>query len=96
VGSTTPLWDRTFMTIAFLFMVGAAARTFISDEPFNAKKFTGEMLFAFIGAVVLYTFGVLQGMNTIEIIFFGGLGSLGGVRLVEWAIKIGKTVGKST
>ncbi len=86
--------DRTFLTVVLMFAAGAAARVLVSGEPFNMRRFVAEMLFAFIGAVMLWSFGLLQGMTALQIIFFGSLGSLGGVRLIEWGIKIAKAVGK--
>lgn len=73
-----------------MFVLGSMARTFVSDEPFDGKKFMGEIIFSTIGAVMLFSMGLMQGMNEIQIVGFGSLASLGGVRTVEWALRIVK------
>ncbi len=89
------LWtDRTFWSITIMFLLGSMARTFVSNEPFDWKKFSGEMLFSLIGAVIMYSMGLMQGMTEVQIIFFGALSSLGGVRSMEWMIKIGRNIKK--
>lgn len=80
--------DSTMWSIVGLFLMGVLARTLISNEEFCARKFFGELLLASIGAVVMYSFGMMQNMTAVQIIFFGSLASLGGVRMIEWFIKI--------
>lgn len=79
--------DYTLWSIVGLFILGALARVLVSSEPFCWRRFLGEIILAAIGAVIFYSFGLMQGMNTIQIMFFGALSALGGVRLVEWGIK---------
>jgi len=76
--------------------LGSVARSFISHEPFCLRRFVGEMLLSIIGAIVLWSFGLLQGMTELQIIFLGGLASLGGVRMIEWIMKIAKTVSEKS
>lgn len=90
------LGDKILWMTIGLFIVGSMARTLISDEPFILRKFLGEMLFALIGAVVLWSFGLLQGMSPAQIVFLGGLGSLGGIRLLEWILRIAKQIKSNT
>ena len=83
---------KTLIAIATMFAGGVVARILVSDEPFDAKKFAGEMIFAIIGAVILWSFGVLQDFSTWQMFLYGGLVSLGGVRFLEWIIKIARMV----
>lgn len=93
LGQVVLSWgDRLLWATIALFVIGSMARSLLSDEPFNPKKFAGEMLFAVIGAVTLWSFGLLQGMTPAQIVFLGSLGSLGGIRLLEWVMKIAKAV----
>lgn len=80
--------DKSLWVVVGLILLGHMARNLVSDEPFNLKKFIGEMLLAGIGAVVIYLFGILQGLPEIQIILIGSLTSLGGIRALEWAAKI--------
>lgn len=79
--------DWTLWSIIGLFILGTLARVLVSNEPFCWRRFLGEIILALIGAILFYSFGLMQGMSTIQIMFFGALSALGGVRLVEWAIK---------
>lgn len=80
--------DRTLFGVIALLLTGTLARFLISPEPLCWRRFAGEMLLSVIGGVVIFNFGLLQGMSAPEIILVGALSSLGGLRLVEWAIKI--------
>ena len=79
----SPAW-----TLIALFVMAIVSRTLLSDEPFKLKKFAGEIVLAVIGAILLFSFGVLEGMTPPQLVLAGGLGSLGGVRLLEWGIKV--------
>lgn len=82
------LWtDRLLWSVVGLFILGSMARTFVSNEPFDVKKFLGEVIFSAISAVIMYSMGLMQGMSEAQIVCFGALASLGGVRSVEWALK---------
>ncbi len=87
------LWtDRMLWSVVVMFLMGSMARTFISEEPFDLKKFMGELMFSAIGAVMMYSAGLMQGMNEAQIVCFGAGASLGGVRMFEWFMKIAKNV----
>lgn len=87
------MWtDRMLWSVVVMFLLGSMARTFVSDEPFDGKKFSGELLFSGIGAVMMYSMGLMQGMNEAQIVCFGAGASLGGVRMFEWFMKIAKNV----
>ncbi|AZZ92762.1 hypothetical protein EUZ85_19350 [Hahella sp. KA22] len=85
---TSSIWtSKEFWTVLVLFVAGFVARTLVSQEPFDRKKFLGELILTAIGAVALYAAGALQGMSDLQMLMFGALGSLGGLRAVEWVIK---------
>ena len=91
VVTTAFTWaDRTLWSIMALFALGALGRILVSSEPFDLRRFAGELILSVIAAVILFSFNVMQGMTTVQIVFFGALGSLGGVRMIEWVIKIAR------
>lgn len=71
-------------------MMVVVARTLINDEPMKWKKFFGELILAGVGAWVMFAFGMYQGMEYWQTIFIGGLSGLGGVRGIEWALRVCK------
>jgi hypothetical protein len=91
--STAPDFrDKVFWTVVGLFMLSAAARNLLSSEPFDPRRFLGEILLSIVGAVIMWSFGLMQGMSTAQIFFIGGLAALGGVRAIEWGLKIMNSV----
>lgn len=82
--------DSVLWGVVIMFFAGELARNLISNEPFNPKKFMGEMIVAGLGGVATYSFGVFQGMSTAEIILIGSLAALGSFRMLEWAIRAAK------
>jgi hypothetical protein len=84
--------NKTLLSIIAMSALATLARTLVSDEPFDLRRCLGELIFSIIGAVLMYTMGLMQGMTDVQIIFFGALGSLGGVRLVEWAMGIAQKI----
>jgi len=97
IESTQPwIWsNRILWSVVVMFVLGSMARAFASNEPFDARKFIGEIIFSAIGAIMLYSMGLMQNMNEVQIIGFGAFASLGGVRSIEWAIKIGHKIKRS-
>lgn len=88
--------DRTLISFIGMGVVGAMARVFVSQEPFDVRRFAGELMMAALTGVMLYSFGLLQGLSTPQMMFLGSLGGLGGVRLAEWMIKLIKTARDTT
>ncbi|MGZ8172571.1 MAG: hypothetical protein ACXWT0_01585 [Methylobacter sp.] len=87
--------DKLMWSVVAMFILGSMARTFISNDPFEPRKCIGEIIFSAIGAVMMYSMGLMQGMSQVQIVCFGALAALGGVRLFEWVMKIAKTVKRS-
>lgn len=90
IASTQPwFWySKMLWSIVILFVLGALARALVSNEPFDFRKFTGEIIISAIGAIIMYSLGLMQGMNEIQIVGFGALASLGGLRSIEWTLKL--------
>lgn len=84
--------DPTLQTIVGVWLMGSIAKVLVSSEPFDPKKFAGELILACIGGFICYLTGVLRGEDPLHILLFGVLASLGGVRLLEWVIKIVRKV----
>lgn len=88
-------WDwcsKTLLSVVAMFLLGSMARTFVSSEPFDSKKFCGELIFSAIAAIAMYSMGLMQGMSEVQIVGFGAFASLGGVRTIEWALKIANNI----
>ena len=85
-----PGGDRSLLTVIMLFIMGAVARALVSPEPLDWRRLVGEAILSAIGAVVVFNFGVIQGMSNPEIMLWGALGSLGGIRILEWVIRIAR------
>ena len=83
---------RGFLSVVGLFIIGTMGRILATREEFDLRIFIGELLMGFVGGVVLWSFGLLQSMTFPEMLMVGGLGGLGGVRLIEWIIQIAKKV----
>lgn len=84
--------DQTLVSFIVMILMGAIARVFVSNEPLDLRKLAGEAMLAVLGAVMLYSFGLLQGLTVPQMMFLGALGGLGGVRLLEWIMKIARRV----
>lgn len=84
--------DRLLWIIVGFILLGHLARNLVTDEPFSLKKFMGEMILAGLGAIAIYSMGLLQGLSEIEIVLVGIFASLGGIRALEWTAKIYKAV----
>lgn len=88
--------DQTLLSFIVMILMGTLARVFMSNEPLDWRKLAGEAMLAVLGAVMLYSFGLLQGLTMPQMMFLGALGGLGGVRMLEWMIKIARKVKEST
>ena len=83
---------RQVVVFAVLMILGFIARNLISDEPFRFGRFMGEMILTGIGALALCAAGVLQGLDGWQMLFLASASSLGGLRAVEWTLKIAQAV----
>ncbi len=79
---------KGFYAIFSFITAGLLAKKLITPEKINWRKFAGEWILAGLGAVALWAMGVLQGLDLLQMILVGTAAGLGGVRSLEWAIKI--------
>lgn len=84
--------DRFMWSVIGMFVLGSMARSFIGNEPFDPKRFIGELILSTIGAIMMYSMGLMQGMSETQIVCFGAAASLGGVRMIDWGLRIAKAV----
>jgi len=78
----------TFVYLSIIMVLGVIAKKLSSKEPLDWKRFIGEMIFSFIGAIAVYLAGDIQGFDSKMILLMGALMSLGTVRAFEWFVKI--------
>ncbi|BDM66241.1 hypothetical protein NFHSH190041_36930 (plasmid) [Shewanella sp. NFH-SH190041] len=67
---------------------GFIARQLIHGEQIDWRKFWGEWILALLGGMALWAAGVLQHLAFIEMVLVGTAAGLGGVRAMEWLIKL--------
>lgn len=77
---------RTFIIVMAMMVGGTLSRALMSDSAFDPKKLAGEIILAMIGTVIIVYAGWMEGLSDVRIISYGGLCSLGGVRLISWGI----------
>lgn len=78
----------TFIQVAGMFIGSALGGNLLSPEPFRWRKFTGEMIFALMGAVALWHFGLLQQLQPSAIVVLGFSASLGMFRQLTWVARL--------
>ncbi len=77
-------------------LMGWLGRALVSKEPFDMRRCAGEGLLTAIGGVGLYAAGLLQGMTPLEMILFGCLTALGGLRALDWMMKAAVAIRKAS
>jgi hypothetical protein len=86
-GGYTHLFNSSYLELVLIFIVGFLGRSLVSKSPFCWRRVLGELLLACLLATVMWSFGMMQGMSEYQMIFIGGMASLGGVRSIQWIIK---------
>lgn len=86
------LFSRTLWSLVGIFVLGAVSRVLLTDEKIDWRRGTGEILLALMGAGITYFFGLMQGLSTAEVLFYGSFASLGTLRLLQLIIKVVQTV----
>lgn len=82
-------WQDPELFIAMAVFISALfAKHLIAGEPLNPKRLGGEVILSCIGAAVFHAMGVLQSLVGPEYWLMIFLAAMGGVRSVEWAMKI--------
>lgn len=76
------MWVLVMVAVATMY-----AKHLVKGERFDRRKFVGETILSVVGMIGCYAMGILHGMAPVEIVAYGTLMSLGGVRLLQWAIQ---------
>lgn len=79
---------KALAAILSLATSGLLAKKLVSDEAIDWRRFAGEWLLAIIGGIGAWSMGVLQGLTFMQMILVGTILGLGGVRTMEWIIKL--------
>ena len=82
------LSDRILWMTIGLFVLGTIGRNLLSQEPFQLKRFLGELVMSVLGGFIIWSFGLMKGMTPSQMVFFGGFAAWGGIRAMEWCMKI--------
>lgn len=81
---------KEFLAIVTAMVAGLIAQTLVNDEPFNVKRFIGEIILAVMFGVAIFAFGVIQGMGFWQTLLISLLSGMGTTRSIEWLIKATK------
>jgi len=86
---TTSFWSgiELYITMAVFGSVVFASRL-VGDEPINPKRLTGELILSFVGAGVFHALGLMKGLTGPEYWLLIFLSALGGLRSIEWGVRI--------
>lgn len=82
------LFSRTLWALVGIFLLGALSRILLTEERLTYRRVAGEILLALLGAVIMYTFGLMQEMPVSQMLFYGSFASLGTLRLLQLLIKV--------
>lgn len=86
--------DSTALGAIALFVFGWIGKYLVSSEPFDPRRFTGELMLSCLSGYALYLIGVLQGLEPQVIFLVAVLSGMGVTRGLEWTIKILKAIKK--
>lgn len=81
---------RELMAVAVTMVAGLIARTLVNDDPFNIRRFIGEVILAVMFGAAIYAFGMIQQMDFWQTLLMALLSGMGTTRSLEWLIKASK------
>lgn len=81
---------RDFLAMVCAMIAGLIAKTLVSNDPFNKRKFIGEIILAAMFGAAIYAVGIIQGLGFWQTLLMSLLSGMGTTRSVEWLIKIAK------
>ncbi|MBO9492071.1 hypothetical protein J7384_17045 [Endozoicomonas sp. G2_1] len=90
IENLTSTQTKELLAIALTMLAGFIARTLVSDEPFNVKRFFGEMILSIMFGGAIYAFGIIQSMDFWHTFLIALLSGMGTTRSIEWLIKASK------
>jgi len=83
---------RELIAVVIAMIAGLVARTLVNNEPFNLRKFCGELILAIMFGTAIYAFGVIQSLGFWQTLLIGLLSGMGTTRSLEWLISASKAV----
>lgn len=87
--AATTFWGDIDLYIAMIVFASVVFATrLVSDEPLNPKRLSGELILSSVGAAVFHALGLMKGLSGPEYWLLIFLAALGGLRSIEWALKI--------
>ena len=87
--------NREFWTVTSLLWLGLIAKNLKSGERISGRKFAAELITAFLIAIVMYLLGLLKGLTPTQLFLTAGLGAIGTVRTLQWALQAIALIKKS-
>jgi len=81
---------KELLAIGIAMVAGLIARTLVSDEPFQLRRFIGEIILAVMFGVAIFAVGIIQGMGFWQTMLVALLSGMGTTRSLEWLIKASK------
>jgi hypothetical protein len=86
-------WDDWNMWVLVMIAVTTLyAKHLLKGERLDYRKLVGEAILTVVGTIGIYGLGLLRGFSPTEIVVYGTLMSLGGVRALQWAIQGTRTL----
>ena len=70
-----------------MFISGVLGRALMSNDEIIWRRVIGELLLSVIGAIILWSWGITQHLSIAKAIMYGGFGSLGGLRFLQWLLQ---------
>lgn len=86
---TLPFWGELNLYITMMiFGLVLFATRLVGDEPINPKRLTGELILSFVGAAFFHALGLMKGLAGAEYWILIFLAALGGLRSIEWVVRV--------
>lgn len=81
---------KEIVAVIITMIGGLIANTLVNDEPFNVRRFVGEMILAIMFGASIYAFGIIQELGFWQTLLIALLSGMGTTRSLEWLIKVTK------
>lgn len=89
LATTVEFWADKHLYISMaVFMSVVLAYRLVGTEPINLRRLIGELILALVGAGFFHAFGLMKGLSGPEYWLMIFLAAMGGLRSIEWALKV--------
>lgn len=89
IETTVGFWADKHLYISMaVFMSVVLAYRLVGNEPINLRRLIGELILALVGAGVFHALGLLKGLSGPEYWLMIFLAAMGGLRSIEWSLKV--------